>query len=59
MLLLVMNADTKPAQAARAEMIEIVKAWRRGRLLPKHQASTLQTLYGDFDPPPSPLHVVK
>jgi hypothetical protein len=46
MLLLAMKAETEPAKAARAEMIEIVKAWRRGRLLPGTEAPTLQKLYG-------------
>jgi len=37
----------------RAGMIAIIKAWKRGRLLPKEQAPMLQTLHGPFDPPPT------
>lgn len=51
MLKLVMMADSEPGKRARAEIIAIVKAWKRGRLLPKAEAPTLQTLYGPFDPP--------
>jgi len=57
MLLLAMKTETKPARAARDEMIEIVKAWKRGRLLPKSQTPMLQRLYGKFDP--SPLRIVE
>lgn len=56
MLLLAMRADTDAAQRTRAEIIDIVKAWKRGRLLPKAEAPMLQRLYGPFDPPS--LHVV-
>jgi len=52
MLLLTMKADTEAGQRARAEIIAVVKAWKRGRLLPKAEAPMLQTLYGPFDPPP-------
>jgi hypothetical protein len=47
-LLLAMRADVKEAQRAadiRAEMIEIIKAWHRGNLLPKHKAPLLNALY--------------
>ena len=33
-------------------VIEIVKAWKRGRLLPRSETPMLQWLYGGFDPPP-------
>ena len=52
MLRQTMKADTKPAKAAHDEMIEIVKAWKRGRLLPQTETPTLQRMYGGFDPPP-------
>ena len=57
MLLLTMKADTKPAEDARGKMIEIVKAWRCGRLLPRAEAPMLQRLYSAVEPPP-PLRVV-
>jgi len=56
MLLLTMKAETKPAAAARDEMVKIVEAWKRGRLLPKSEAPMLHKLYGTFDPPL--LHIV-
>ena len=52
MLLLVMLSENGNSDDARAEIIEIIKAWKRGRLLPKADAPTLQHLYGAFDPPP-------
>ena len=35
MLKIAMMAETEPGKRARAEIIEIVKAWKRGRLLPE------------------------
>lgn len=46
LLLLAMQADTAPAACARAEMIAIVKAWKRGRLLSQAETPTLRKLYG-------------
>src|SRR5215203_4108613 len=37
-ILVCMLADTASAKTIRAELIEIVMAWRRGRLLPHHKA---------------------
>jgi hypothetical protein len=51
MLKLAMTADTEPGKRVRAEIIAIVMAWKRGRLLPRAEAPMLQTLYGPFDPP--------
>jgi hypothetical protein len=45
-LLLCMRADTAKAEKARAEIIEIIKAWRRGELLPEHEAPLLMRIYG-------------
>jgi len=53
MLKLAMTADSEAGKYVRAGMIAIIKAWKRGRLLPKEQAPMLQTLYGPFDPPPT------
>jgi hypothetical protein len=49
MLLLCMraNAKDKQAEAARAEIINIVKAWRRGQLLSKSEAPILMGLYAE------------
>ena len=52
MLRQMMKADTKLSKAAQDEMIEIVKAWKRGRLLPKSETPMVQWMYGGFDPPP-------
>jgi hypothetical protein len=52
MLLLTMMADTEPAADARDEIVDIVQAWKRGYLLPKAQAPTLQSLYDLYNPPP-------
>jgi hypothetical protein len=43
-LVLCMLADGKDgvrAEDIRAEMVEIIRAWRRGHLLPKHKAPLL------------------
>jgi len=53
MLKLAMTADSEAGKHVRAGMIAIIKAWKRGRLLPKEQAPMPQTLYGPFDPPPT------
>jgi hypothetical protein len=45
-LLLAMKADTDAAQRARDEMIAIIKAWKRGRLLPQAETPKLCELYG-------------
>jgi hypothetical protein len=48
MLLLCMKADAKEAARAddfRAEIIEVVRAWARGSLLPEHKAPLLSALY--------------
>jgi hypothetical protein len=50
MLKVAMTADSEAAKHVRAEMIAI-KAWKRGRLLPKADAPLLQMLYRSFDPP--------
>jgi len=52
-LKLAMTADSEAGKHVRAGMIAIIKAWKRGRLLPKEQAPMLQTLYRPFDPPPT------
>ena len=52
MLKLAMTADTEPGKRVRDEIIAIVKAWRRGRLLPRSEAPMLQRMYGigfEFD----------
>jgi hypothetical protein len=46
MLLLAMKADTEKAKQARSEIIEVVKAWHRGRLLPRSETPVLAQLYG-------------
>ena len=49
MLLLCMRADPDGrAEDVRAEMIEVIKAWWRGRLLSKHKTPILCELYSDF-----------
>lgn len=51
-LLLCMLADAKEAaQAAtvRHEIIEIVKAWRRGELAPRSVAPVLLSIFEDFE----------
>jgi hypothetical protein len=44
-LFLCMKADTNVAKDIQAEMVEIVKAWQRGKLLPRHKAPTLMRIY--------------
>ena len=56
MLKLAMMADTEPGKLVRAEIAAIVKAWQRGRLLPKTEAPTLQRLCS-LNPVPPPLRV--
>jgi hypothetical protein len=41
-----MKTDTDAAQRVRGEIIEIVRAWHRGRLLPKAETPMLRQLYG-------------
>jgi hypothetical protein len=51
MLLLAMKADTDAAKCVRSEIIEIVRAWHRGQLLPKAETPMLCKLYGtEFRP---------
>jgi hypothetical protein len=50
-LLLCMLADEKEALRAgdiRAEMVEIIRAWHRGYLMPKHEAPLLCGLLRDL-----------
>ncbi len=42
--------EAKNADQIRDEMIEIIKAWRRGKLLPKAKASMLLGLLSEFGP---------
>ena len=46
MLVLAMKADAEAAQRVRGEIIEVVRAWHRGRLLPKAETPMLLQLYG-------------
>jgi hypothetical protein len=48
MLLLAMKADTAPGKRIRGEIIEIVKAWQRGQMLPRVQTPMLRKIYGDL-----------
>jgi hypothetical protein len=51
MLLLCMKLDPKEAgkaEAVRDEIIAIVKAWARGKLLPRSAAPVLSRIYGDL-----------
>jgi hypothetical protein len=51
MLCLTMLAPEQEAEnaaAARSEMIEIIKAWRRGRLLPGSETPILNGLYAEL-----------
>ena len=48
-ILVCMLADTPSAKAIRAELIEIVMAWRRRRLLPREKASQFLKLMAAFD----------
>ena len=48
-ILVCMLADTPSAKAIRAEMIEIIMAWRRRRLLPREKASQFLKLMATFD----------
>jgi hypothetical protein len=55
MLLLCMRGDAKEAARAddtRAEMVEVIRAWRRGELLPKHKTPLLNALYAKAKPGP-------
>jgi hypothetical protein len=47
-ILLGMLADTETAKEMRSEIIEIVKAWHRGRLLPAIDAPVLMSVYREF-----------
>lgn len=52
-LLLCMLADSKEAKqadAVRGEIIAVVKAWRRGKLLPRWEAPALSSVLGEFAP---------
>jgi hypothetical protein len=44
-ILLGMRADTAKAQEMRSEIIEIVKAWHRGELLPASAAPVVMQIY--------------
>lgn len=44
-ILLGMLADTSKAKEMRSEIIEIVKAWRRGRLLSPSNVPVLMSIY--------------
>jgi hypothetical protein len=52
-LLIVMladGADAKNAAPMRAEMVNILMAWRRGKLAPRSAAPELTALLDDFGP---------
>jgi hypothetical protein len=54
MLRLCMRTDPKEGKqvdAVQREIIEIVKAWHRGKLLPKWEVPKLQELCKEFDTP--------
>jgi hypothetical protein len=64
MLLLAMKAETNAGERVRAEMIAIIKAWKRGRLLPATEAPMLEILYGEApfipsDPGRPPGHAIR
>jgi hypothetical protein len=44
-LLVTMHDDSETAKRVRGEMIAIIKAWHRGRLLPRAQTPMLNKLY--------------
>ena len=52
MLILAMTTETEPGKQMRAEIVEIIKAWKRGRLLPTTEAPMLQKLYSLNQVPP-------
>jgi hypothetical protein len=48
MLLVTMKAETEAGEQARAEIIAVIKAWRRGRHLPGEQTPILNSLYSEL-----------
>jgi hypothetical protein len=46
MLRLAMKTNTDAGQRVRGEIIEVVRAWQRGQLLPKTETPMLRQLYG-------------
>jgi hypothetical protein len=53
-LLICMFADgneAKNAEAMRKDMVKVLMAWRRGKLLPRWEVPTLAGLLDDFNTP--------